>query len=195
MTKTAAKLTKELKKTIVTVCNLDAKAISVNTTSEGKPCHTDNRKSHVPSMIIGLNHFSKGRLGIECPQGTIPGWRSGQLDARQGIFHDIRHRPVLFSSRTLLHGTEQWQGPERRILTSWTPQIASQNHPYFNTTLGLYGFLPPLSPQELDSYALSTYYGHYAVKQRRLKGKFARRTSDATFGPATGTYTGGVGGR
>ena len=48
------------------------------------------------------------------------------------------------------------------------------NHPYFNITLGLYGFLPPVSPQELDSYALSTYYGHYAVKQRSLNGMFAR---------------------
>ena len=77
-------------------------------------------------------------------------------------------------SRVLLHGTEQWHGHERRILTSWAPQIASQNNPYFNTTLGLHGFVPPLSPQELDSYALPTYYGHYAVKQRRHQGMFQR---------------------
>ena len=76
-------------------------------------------------------------------------------------------KAVLFSSKTLLHGTEQWQGPDRRVLTSWTPQISAQNHPYFNTTR-------PLSQQELDSYALSTYYGHYAIKQRRLKGMFQR---------------------
>ena len=93
-----------------------------------------------------------------------------------GTFREIQHRPILFSSRSLLHGTEQWQGPERRILTSWTPQLATQNHPYFNVTLGLYGFLPPESTQEMDSYALSTYYGHYAVKQCRLRNMFRRHT-------------------
>ena len=144
----------------------------------GRSCPTDARNSFVPSMIVGLNRFRKGRLWIECPQGTVEGWQTQHVDIKKGIFHDIMHRPILFSSRTLLHGTERWQGTERRVLTSWVPQIAAQNYPYINTTLGLYGFLPPLQQLELDQYALSTYYGHYAVKQRHLSSLFTRHLGE-----------------
>ena len=144
----------------------------------GRSCHIDARNSFVPSMIVGLNHFRKGRLWIECPQGTVEGWQIQHADIKKGIFHDIMHRPILFSSKTLLHGTEWWQGTERRVLTSWVPQITSQDFPYFNTTLRLYGFLPPLQQLELDQYALSTYYGHYAVKQRHLSSLFTRHLGE-----------------
>ena len=55
-------------------------------TGPGKPPHRDARNSHAPSTIIGFTDYTKRRLWIEHPEGTIQGWAPGSLDRLYGFF-------------------------------------------------------------------------------------------------------------
>ena len=134
----------------------------------GKPPHRDARNSHAPSTILGLSDYSKGRLWIEHPEGTVPGWAPGSPDTHYGFFHCIRHKAILFSGKTLLHGTERWNDGERIIVNAWCPQLATSNTEYFNTILHLRGMQPPRKGSDLDEFSLSTFYGHHVVRQLTL---------------------------
>ena len=146
-------------------------------TGPGKPPHRDARNSYAPTTIIGLSDYTKGRLWIEHPTGTTAGWAPGSQDGLQGFFHDIRHRAVVFSGRTLLHGTERWSDGERIIVNAWCPQLAVGNTDYFNTILHLRGMQPPRRGRDLDDFALVTYYGHHVNKQLKLQESLQPRNS------------------
>ena len=146
-------------------------------TGPGKPPHKDARNSYAPTTIIGLSDYTKGRLWIEHPRGTTAGWAPGSQDSLQGFFHDIRHKAVIFSGRTLLHGTERWSDGERIILNAWCPQLAVNNSDYFNTILHLRGMQPPRRSKDLDDFALATYYGHHVVRQLSLRESLQPRPS------------------
>ena len=87
---------------------------------------------------------------------------------RLGRFHDVGHRPVVFSSKVLLHGTEKWDGEERKVLTAFTPQVSVNTCPNFRAELETWGFRPPLDASVMETFALSTYYGDRVVRQTNL---------------------------
>ena len=144
-------------------------AISVRT-GPGRDCHRDLRNAPSPSLLIGLTSFLRGRLWIEDPKGTVEGWPAGGNESmvRLGRFHDVGHRPVVFSSKVLLHGTEKWDGEERKVLTAFTPQVSVNTCPNFRAELEALGFRPPLDASEMETFALSTYYGDRIVRQTSL---------------------------
>ena len=154
-------------------------------TGPGKPPHRDARNSHAPTTIIGLSDYTKGRLWIEHPRGTTAGWAPGSQDSLQGFFHDIRHKAVIFSGKTLLHGTERWSDGERIIVNAWCPQLAVNNTDYFNTILHLRGLQPPCRGKDLDDFALATYYGHHVVKQLRLRESLQPRNPPELVAPSS----------
>jgi len=138
-------------------------AVSVRT-GPGRGCHRDLRNSFVPSMIVGLSDFSGGRLWIECPEGKTQGWTQGSFPTDRTP-DDISYRPVLFSSRALLHGTEKWSGPERKILTAFTPQLSEQAGSHFSERLAALGFVPLSAHPGATLLNRSTFYGHRVLRQ------------------------------
>ena len=138
-------------------------------------------------MIVGLNFFSKGRLWIECPQGTVEGWRTCQCEARRGIFYDIQHK----SSALQLQDPAPWNKAMARARQKGTYLMDPTDICPESSLLQYHTAPLATGARQLCPIYILWSLCHQTAPLERYVPTSPRR-APATIGPTAGPRRGGV---
>ena len=87
-------------------------------TNCNKGPHRDLNNADAPAFLTCLSQQSGGDLWIHSPLGSHTVYHEGQV--LRGVVAPIRHSPIMFRSRSLIHCCTPWRSGPRTILTAFT---------------------------------------------------------------------------